>query len=102
MPVAGQDVQQVVTIDQHPIAVDHLHPVAVAVESDAQVGTGLPHARLQRLDVGGADAAIDVQTIRAGADDGQLRSEFAEQPRRDLVGGPVGAVERDMQVVEHH
>jgi hypothetical protein len=52
LPVARKHVQQVVAIADRTTAVDEHHPVAVAIERDAQIGAGFPHPRRQRLRVG--------------------------------------------------
>src|SRR3546814_3766313 len=41
LPVAGQHEQQAGAVADHPVAVDEQHPVAVAVEGDAQPRTRL-------------------------------------------------------------
>ena len=46
LPVIGQHVNQCVAVMQGTVGIHHLHAVAVAVESDAEIGTGFAHEGL--------------------------------------------------------
>ncbi len=46
MAGAGDDIEQLVTVDELAAVVRHQHAIAVAVEGDAQIGAMLAHRRL--------------------------------------------------------
>ncbi|MCY1412218.1 hypothetical protein D9M71_276180 [compost metagenome] len=100
LEIGGNDVKQLVAIDHGAGMVDHQHPVAVAVEGDAHVGTLLEHRFLQRLHVGGADPGVDVETVRLRGDHRHLGAQLAEYAGRHLVGGAMGAVEHQLEAGE--
>ena len=65
-----------------PCAVDEQHPVAVAIEGDAEVGAALAHPRGQCFGMGGADAVVDVDAVGLDADGVHARAQFAQHQRR--------------------
>ena len=50
--------------------------------------------------VGAAAVLVDIETIGFDAVGDDLGAQFPQRGRRDLVGGPVGAVDHDLQPVE--
>ena len=78
-----------------PVVVDGQAAVGVAVEREADVGAVLEHGRLQRLEVGGAAAVVDVEPVGLGVDRDHLGAGLAQRPRPGLVGRALGAVEDD-------
>jgi len=60
---ARDHVEQLVAVDLGPGVVDHQHPVAVAVERNAQIRTMLEDRPLRGIDVGRAHALVDVQAV---------------------------------------
>ena len=100
LPVAGEDVEQVVTVDDAPVRGDEHHPVAVAVERDAQVRADRRNVLHQRAGVGAAHALVDVQPVRIGTNGVHPRTQFTQHQRAHLVGGAVGAVHGHVHAVE--
>lgn len=100
LQVARDEEKQFVAIHDRTGMVDHHHPVAVAVEGDAEVGMVLDHRSLQAIQVSGAALVVDVQAIRAGRQHRHFRAQFPEDAGSDLVGSAVGAVEHDLETVE--
>src|SRR5699024_6671526 len=100
LPVTGQDVEQVVAVDHAPVRGHEHHPVAVAVEGDAQRRAGRLHPLHQRLRMGGANAIVDVEPVGFNADRVDLRTQLAQHQRADLVGGAVGTVHGDAHAVQ--
>ena len=58
------------------------------------------HGRLQVLRVRRADAVVDVDAVRLGADRDDVRAELVEHRRRDVVAGAVRAVDDDAPALE--
>ena len=78
--------------------VDGEHPVAVAVERDAEVEPAVRRrSAAGRARVGRAAADVDVRAVRLVADRVHLCAELLERPRRDPGVGAVRAVDRDPQ-----
>jgi hypothetical protein len=82
------------------VAVDEHHPVAVAVEGDAEICAGLSNACDQCLGMGRTDAVVDVHTIGIDADGLDPCAHLAQHQRADLVGRAVGAVDDDAHAAE--
>ena len=82
------------------VGVDREAAVGVAVVGDAEVGAVLEHGGLQLVEVGRADAVVDVHAVGVGADDDDLGAGVREGLGRDARGGAVGAVEHDLDAVE--
>jgi len=80
--------------------VDREAAVRVAVVSDAQVGAVFQHGGLERTEVGGAHAVVDVQAVRVGADDHDVRAGILEEFGGTTAGGPVRAVEHDLEAFQ--
>ena len=55
---------------------------------------------LERPQVGGADAVVDVQAVRLGADDDHVGAGVLEHLRGTAAGRAVGAVQDDLEPVE--
>ncbi len=83
-----------------PAGVDRQAAVGVTVEGDAEVGACLDDGGLQRLDVGGAVAVVDVDAVGLAADERDPGTGLAEGARGDLGGGAVGGVDDDVQALE--
>ena len=77
--------------------VHHDHPVAVAVEGDAEIGALLLNQGAQNRGMGGTAVLIDVQSIRGNANWNHGRAHFIEHTGRDVVGRAMGAVHHDFQ-----
>ena len=67
-----QDREELVAVDVVALVVDGQAAVGVAVEGDAGVGAVLDDGRLQRAEVGGAAAVVDVEAVGLGADHDDL------------------------------
>src|SRR5690606_781672 len=80
--------------------VDHYHPVAVAVERDADLRFQRRYGLLQQPRGRRAAARVDVAPVRRAADGDDFRPEAGQRPRTDLVGGAVRAVEHDLHAFQ--
>ena len=92
--VLGGQRDQLVAVDDRAVAVDGQHAVAVAVEREAGVVVARGHRLAQRVEVRRAAAGVDVAPVGLGGDHVDVGAEAAEDLRRGLVGGAVGAVEQ--------
>jgi hypothetical protein len=86
-----------VAVDGVPSRVDREHPIAVAVERDAEVGPDARHGVLQRPQVCRARVDVDVRPVRLVADRVHLRAQLLERFRRELRVRAVRAVDDDPQ-----
>jgi hypothetical protein len=86
-----------VAVDRAPARVDREHPIAVAVERDAEVGPDACHGSLQRSQVRRARCDVDVRPVRLVADCVHFRAELLERLRRELRVRAVRAVDNDLQ-----
>jgi hypothetical protein len=96
--VQDREREQLVAVDDRAGAVDGEHAVAVAVEREADVVA--VDARRERVDVGRADAVVDVAPVGLVGDDGDVGVQAAEDLGRDVGGRAVGAVEQDLAAAE--
>ena len=90
-----EDGDDLVAVDGVPVGVDREHAVAVPVEGDAEVQTGLCDSLLQSPEIGGAAAQVDVRSVRLVADGDDLRAQLLERPRSEAGVGAVRAVDPD-------
>ncbi len=95
--IARDDIEDLVPVDDVAGAVHHHQAIAVTVEGDTEVGLALQHLGRQRLRGGGADAIVDVETIRAATDGDHLGSQLAEHGRSDVIGGAMTAIHHHLQ-----
>ena len=95
-----EDRDDLVAVDRRAVLVDREHAVAVAVEGDAEVVRAVAHNLLQRSEVRGAAADVDVGAVGRVGDRGHLGAESLEHARRDRRVGAVGAVDGDAQARE--
>ena len=99
-PVAGDQRHDLVTVDLLAVLVGQDHPVGVAVQGDAQIGTARSHGRLHAFGMGGAAFVVDVGTVGVDADGDHLGAQLPQNLGRNLVGGAVGAIDDDLQPVQ--
>ena len=92
-----QDRQDLVAVDVVALVVDREAPVGVAVEGEAGVRAVLEHGGLERTEVGGAAAVVDVEPVRLGADGDHLGTGGPQRPGAGLEGRAVGAVEDHLE-----
>ena len=64
----GDDVDELVAIDDAAEAVDHHQPIAVTIEGDAGRGAHAGHGELQQSRRGRAAAIVDVAAVGRAAD----------------------------------
>ena len=96
----GDDVENVIPVDEPAVCIDEQDTVAIAVEGDAEIGLLLEDTGLQQFRVCGADAVIDIQTVWIGTDRNDLRTEFRKHLWRDVVGRAMGAVDDNLHPLE--
>ncbi len=66
MQIAGNDKQQVVTINNGAGVIDHQYPITITVEGDTQVRMLSQNGGLQWPHMRGTAVIVDVQPIRLG------------------------------------
>src|SRR5690606_12729679 len=98
--VQGHDVKQLVAVHFITLGVHHHHPVAVAVEGNAQISTLLHDRLAECTQMSGTDTVVDIQPVRVGADGGHRGSQLLEHTRRHLVRCPMGAIEHYLHALE--
>ena len=98
---ARADGHDVVAVNDPAVLVADDQPVAVAVQGEPDVRAQLLHPGGHHLRVQRPAARVDIGAVRLAADAGHPRTQFGKHVRRDLVGGAVGAVEDNVEVVEH-
>ena len=98
--VEREDGEDLVAVDRLALGVDRQHPVAVAVEGDAEVVAAVLHDALEEREIGGAAADVDVLAVGSGRDGGDLRAEPLERLGRDPRVRAVRTVDRDPQAAE--
>ena len=86
--------EHAVAVDEASVRVDQHHPVAVAVEREAETAALLHDRRLQRLGMRRAARRVDVAAVRRGVQLDDAGAEPAQDPRRHPARGPVRAVDR--------
>jgi hypothetical protein len=96
----GEDREDLVAVDHLAVRIDGKHPVAVAVERDAEVETVALDELLQGAKIGGAAAHVDVRSVGFVADRRHLRAQLLEGLRRKARVGAVGAVDPESQPTE--
>jgi len=98
--VARDDVDQLVAVENPPVAVGHHQAVAIAVKGNAEIGLVLFDCGGQGRGVSSAALGIDVEAIGLGADGDDFRAQFMQHVRRNMIGGAVGAIDDDAQAAQ--
>ena len=83
-----------------PVGVDREAAVRVAVVGDADVRADAHDVLGERVEVRRADAVVDVEPVRVGADHGDAGAGVAERLGRDSGCRAMRAVEDDVDAVE--
>ena len=97
---SAQQGDDLVAVERDAVAAHGQHPVAVAVEGQAQVGAGRRHRRGQQRQVGGAAAVVDVHAVGFDADRRHPGAEALQDLGRRDGGRAVGAVDDDRHAAE--
>ncbi len=96
----GANAQNMVAICHPAGVVRHDTAVAVTVEGDPQVGPVALYQGDHDLRMGGAAHAVDILAVGPHSDGDDLRPQLDEDLRRHLVGGPMGAIDHDLEAVQ--
>ncbi len=102
LPVPGDDRHDHVAVGGHPVLVDGDEAIGVPIEGQPDPAPG---AGGQELGMGGAAPVVDVHPVGLGGQHLDVGLEPGEQLGGGLEGGPVGAVERQVespQAVDRH
>src|SRR5664279_4384273 len=91
-----------VTIDVRTLCVHGKTTVSVAIQGDATVRSSLDHSFLELLQVCGAVAFVDVQTVGLAADDRDLGTSLAEGFRGNHAGSAVSGIQHHVPVSYTH
>ena len=97
-PVEGADAEELVAVDDVPVAVDDHEAVGVAVEGEAQVGAAGHDLGREGRRGGGAAAGVDVHAVGLVVDDVDAGPGRGEDLGCGRAAGAVRAVEDDVQV----
>ena len=100
LEVEREDSEDLVAVDRLSSLVHGEHPVAVAVECDAEVEAAAAHGLGEQTEVGRAAADVDVRPVRVVADRGHRSAELLERLRRETGVGAVRAVDGDAKAGE--
>ena len=82
------------------IGVGHDEAVRVAVETHRHVATVFADEPGEVFGMGGAHARVDVEAVGRVADRRHFGAELVKDRRRDVVGRPVGAIDKDLESLE--
>ena len=96
----GEDGDDEVAVHELAGGVDGEHAVAVAVESQAEVESVGRDDLLERADVRGTAARVDIGPVGLGEEHGDVGARLGERQRRRLRHGAVRAVEDDLHAAE--
>ena len=94
------DHHDLVAVDDLAAFVDREHPIGVAVEREADVGSRRDHCGLQIVGCGRAARFVDVRAVGRRVQHGHLGTQSPEHRRAELVRGTVGAIDHDAHAVE--
>ncbi len=100
MQIAGNDEQQVITIDDGAGVIDHQYPITITIEGDTQVRMLGQNGGLQRPHMRGTAVIVDVQPVRLSGKHDDFGTQFTEDARRYLIGRTMRAVDNDLQTGE--
>jgi hypothetical protein len=99
-PIAREQRQDGVAVDERALLVDQDATVAIAVQGDAEIGRVQAHRLLQPAGVRRPAVLVDVVAVGGARDRHDLGAEAPEDARRDAAGAAVGAVDHDAQSVQ--
>ena len=97
LPLVGDHGHELVAVDQPALLAGKHDTVGVAVERDAEIGAVHDDAFLQKLRMGRAAIAIDVESVGPNGERDHLGAQFPQHRRRDLVGSAIGAIDDDLE-----
>ena len=80
--------------------VNHNHAIAVAVEGNTEIRFFSQHTSLERANVGSPHFGIDVYTVRLTTDSDNVRSQFTQHVRRDVISRTVCTIHHNLQFTE--
>ena len=98
--VLGNDVENGVAIAQPTVTIDHHHAVTITVKSDTGIGLFIANPSLQGFRRGRTCACIDVAAVWLSIHDNDLCAQLTEYFRGDGIGGTVGAVHHNFQLLK--
>ena len=99
--LAAEQRHHIVAVEDFAALVDQHHAIAVAVERDTDVAVLAQNGFANRVEMHRAAVQIDVGAVGIDADRHDLGAQLLERVGTDLVGGAVGAIDRDLQPVEY-
>ncbi len=93
----GNDIEQLITVHNFALGVHHQHPIAITVKGNTQISPGIEHLGSQGLRMCRPTLGVDVGAVGLGTDDSHLGTEFLKYPRRNVIGGTVGAIDHQLE-----
>src|SRR5690625_1942922 len=96
----GQNPQDLVAVHNFAVLVNRETPIGVPIEGDARIRLVLHDGRLERAEVGGSHAVIDVQAIRLSGQQNDFGARRAQGCGADGAGRAVRAVDDNFQAIE--
>src|ERR671931_2654784 len=94
----GHDCDDLIAVDLVSGCVHRKYPVAVPVESDAEIEVAVANRLFQERKVGDTAACVDVRTVRLVAYDDNMGIEAPKRRWSDRVERSVGAIDSHAQV----
>ena len=101
-PIEREDAEDLVSVDDLAGRIHRDQSVGIAVEREADPGASDDHCLGQRGGVHGTRSDIDVDAVRLGVDDLDLRPARSQDLRPERRAGAVGGVEDEMRVGRAH
>ena len=80
--------------------VNHNHAIAIAVEGNTEIRFFSQHTSLERANVGSPHFGIDVYTVWLTTDSDNVRPQFAQHVRRDVISRTVCTIHHNLQFTE--
>ena len=100
LPALGDDGHHLIAVHGVAEFVHQQNAIGVAVERDAHVRAHFAHLADERLRIGRADFAVDVEAVGLDADRYDFRAQLPQRFGRNLVARAMGAIDDDAQAVE--
>ena len=98
--IMRDDIEHEIAVVERAVGIDHHHPVAVAVEGNAEIGLVFAHRTLQSFGMRRTAVEIDVEPVRFDADGNDFRAQLVEHRRRDVVSRAVAAIQHDAHAAQ--
>ena len=100
LPIRGENVKQLVSIDDFTPGIHHDHTVTIAVQGDTQIRTMLKYRLADKLRIGRSTLLIDIQAIRINAHCNYVGPEFLKYGGSHLVCRTIGTINNNFKTAQ--